>query len=234
MQNSEINELQIFLGAGILNSGCGLYLPRFYGNVALAADTGEHPPLQYGGGTYSERDAKAAFYITSVLGHVLDLDKIQLEEASDFTPDAGLAHKTAFLFGSRSNQVTIWATEKLPESGFFKFNFGDRWEIKCKDGTVYSILDPSKLEQGAYKNQTDYGVISRMKVPETGERLFVIAGLGSRATEGCGHYFSHHWRELFQRFGNNDFAVILKFSPPLDPEKYEPVAWFGDTADLGS
>ena len=228
MEHSEISELQAFLGAGVLNSGCGLYLPRFSGKVALTADAGAPLPLQYAGGTYSERDAKAAFYITSVLGHLLDSDKIQLEEASDFTPDSGFAHKTAFLFGSRSNQVTMWATEKLPESGFFRFKFSGMWQIICRDGKVYELPDPSKLEQGAYANQTDYGVISRLSVPETGERLFVIAGLGSRATEGCGHYFSRHWRELFQRYGDNDFAVILEFSPPLDPKQYEPVAWFGD------
>lgn len=228
MENNEINELQSFLGAGVLNSGCGLYLPRFSGRVNLATSTSAPSPLQYAGGTYSERDTKAAFYITSVLGHILDSDKIQLEEVSDFTPDSGLAHKTAFLFGSRSNQVTIWATESLPTSRFFKFEFGDMWRIQCTDGSVYETPDPSKLEQAAYTNQTDYGVICRLSVPETAEPLFVIAGLGSRATEGCGHCFSHHWRELFQRFGNNDFAVVLEFSPPLDPEKYKPIAWFGD------
>ncbi len=233
MEHSEINELQAFLGAGVLNSGCGLYLPRFSGKVALTADTSAPSPLQYGGSTYSERDARAAFYITSVLGHLLDSDKIQLEEASDFTPDSGLAHKTAFLFGSRSNQVTMWATENLPESALFKFEFGERWQIKCKDGSIYELPDPSKLERGAYANETDYGVISRLTVPETGERLFVIAGLGSRATEGCGHAFSRHWRQFFQRYGDNDFAVIFRFSPPLDPEKYEPIAWFGEEAHIG-
>jgi hypothetical protein len=228
MEYSEINDLQAFLGAGILNSGCGLYLPRFSGKVALAAGPSAPLPLQYAGGTYSERDAKAAFYITLVLGHILGSDKIQIEEASDFTPGSGLAHKTAFLFGSRSNQVTIWATENLPTHKFFSFNFGDMWQIKCSNGSIYEIPDPSKLEQGAYTGQTDYGVIGRLSAPENGEHFFVIAGLGSRATEGCGHYFSHHWRELFQRFADKDFAVILKFSPPLDPQKYEPIEWFGD------
>jgi hypothetical protein len=127
--------------------------------------------------------------------------------------------------------VTRWATENLPESKFFEFKFGEHWQIKCKDGSVYSIPDPSKLEPGAYANQTDYGVVSRLSVPGTGERLFVVAGLGSRATEGCGHYFSHHWRELFQQYGKDDFAVVLKFSPPLDPASYEPVAWFGEESN---
>ena len=231
MEHAEISELQTFLGDGILTSGCGLYLPRFSGKVELAADPSAPQSLRYGGGTYSERDAKAAFYVTSVLGHVLDSDKIQLEEVADFSPASGLPHKTAFLFGSRSNRVTRWATENLPESSLFEFEFGERWQIKCKDGSVYSMPDPSKLETGTYSLETDYGVVSRLSVKGTGERLFVLAGLGSRATEGCGHYFSRHWRELARSYGDNDFAVILKFQPPLDPTKYEPIAWFGEKAN---
>lgn len=230
MEQTEISELQTFLGAGVLTSGCGLYLPRFSGKVELASDSNAPPSLRYGGGTYSERDAKAAFYVTSVLGHVLDSDKIKLEEVAEFTPASGLAHKTAFLFGSRSNRVTKWATENLPESKFFEFEFGDNWQIKCTNGSVYSMPDPSKLEPGAYASKTDYGVVSRLSASGTGERFFVLAGLGSRATEGCGHYFSRHWRDLSRSYGDNDFAVILKFQPPLDPTKYAPVAWFGEKA----
>jgi hypothetical protein len=231
MDYSKINELQEFLGANILTHGCNLYLPKFQGKVVSTTGSGGALPLQYPGGTYSERDAKAALHITSVLGQVLDSDKINLENTSEFTPSFDLFHKTAFLFGSRSNNLTIWATQNLPANKFFKFVFGDRWEIQCENGPTYSLPDPSKLERGEYANQTDYGVISRLTVPESNERLYVIAGLGSRATEGCGYYFSNHWRELFQKYGSNDFAVILKFSPPLDPEKHKSIAWFGDTVN---
>ena len=229
MQYSDTNELQEFLGADILNYGCSLYLPKFFGGGTLKTDSRSPQSLEYAGSTYSERDAKAAFHITSVLGHILDLDKIKLEDISDVMPGLDQTHKTAFLFGSRSNKLTIWATENLPTNDFFKFSFGDRWEIRCKDGSVYSIPDPSKLDRGQYTDETDYGVVSRLSIPNSKERLFVIAGLGSRATEGCGYYFSNHWQELFQRFGNNDFAVILKFTPPLTPENHEPIAWFGDS-----
>jgi len=231
MEYSNTNELQEFLGANILNHGCNLYLPRFLGEVVSTTSSSAALPLQYPGGTYSERDAKAAFHITSVLGQVLDSGKISFENISDFTPSFDLLHKTAFLFGSRSNNLTIWATENIPANKFFKFVFGDTWEIQCENGKTYSMPDPSKLDRGQYTNQTDYGVISKLSVPGSEEHLFVIAGLGSRATEGCGYYFSNHWQKLFQRFGNNDFAVILKFSPPLAPEKHKPIAWFGDTSN---
>jgi hypothetical protein len=71
--------------------------------------------------------------------------------------------------------------------------------------------------------QTDYGVVARFRGMRN--RLFVIAGLGSRATEGCGYYFSHHWLALSKRFQEDDFAVVLRFPPPLDPVHCEPVAW---------
>jgi hypothetical protein len=230
MQQQELNNLQKFLGPEAMNSGCSLYLPKFLGEVKLTPAPNSMSPLGYAGGTFSERDTKAALYITSVLGHVLESDKIQMEEAAEFAPVVGLPHETAFLFGSRSNQVTVWATENLPTRKFFKFEFGSEWKIICEDQRVFSTPDPSKLPRSSYASQNDYGVVARLSHSLTGEKVFVIAGLGSRATEGCGYYFSQHWQELFQKYGENDFAMVLKFNPPLDPRKCEPVAWFGDEA----
>lgn len=220
--------LQTFLGPEVLTSGCSLYLPKFAGMVHLADDSIPPVSFSYPGGTFSERDTKAALYITSVLGHILESDKIEVKETSGFVPTAGLPDKTAFLIGSRSNEVTIWATEHLPTRKFFTFRFGANWEIVAEDETIFSTPDPSTLSRDAYGNQTDYGVVARISDSAGEEQVFVIAGLGSRATEGCGYYFSRHWQELSKKYGSNDFAVILKFTPPLDPTRCEPVAWFGD------
>lgn len=220
--------LQTFLRSEVLTSGCSLYLPKFTGNVILEDDSSPTVGLTYPGRTFSDRDTKAALYITSVLGQVLESDKIELKETSGFEPVGGLPDKTAFLFGSRSNEITIWATENLPTRKFFTFRFNDNWEIVCEDGKTFSTPDPSALSRDSYSSQTDYGVVARISDSAGEEQVFVIAGLGSRATEGCGYYFSRHWRELFTKYGSNDFAVILKFNPPLDPKRHEPVAWFGD------
>jgi len=225
MEVQDIAKLQTFLGPNVINLGCSLYLPKFLGSVHLKSDP-LPASLQYGGETFSERDTKAAFYITSILGQVVDSDKIKLAEASQFVPSA--LNSTAFVFGSRSNEVTLWATENLPVRKFFRFEFGNEWKIVCEDGRTFSMKDPSTLNHDSYSTQTDYGVISRISDAASGERVFVIAGLGSRATEGCGYYFAHHWEELFQKYGENDFALILQFTPPLDPLRCEPVAWFGD------
>jgi hypothetical protein len=234
MQQQDMTNLQKFLGSEAMASGCALYLPRFLGEVNLSTAPGSTVSLQYTGGTFSERDSKAALYITSVLGHVLESDQIKMEEASEFAPVVGLPHKTAFLFGSRSNQITVWATENLPIRKFFRFQFGPDWKIICEDQREFSTSDPSKLTKDSYASQLDYGVVARLSQATAGEKVFVIAGLGSRATEGCGYYFSRHWRELFQKYGENDFALVLKFQPPLDPRKCEPVAWFGDEANVQS
>ena len=228
MEVQDIAKLETFLGPNIANMGCSLYLPKFRGSVELKQEPYASSTLQYGGETFSERDTKAAFYVTSMLGQVVDSDKIKLEKASRFVPVTPRVNTTAFVFGSRSNQVTLWATENLPVRKFFTFKFGEKWEIICEDGQTFSMTDPSTLSHDSYETQTDYGVVSRISDPLSGERVFVIAGLGSRATEGCGYYFAHHWKELFQKYGENDFALILKFTPPLDPLHCEPVAWFGD------
>src|SRR5688572_15925109 len=127
MQQQDILKLQAFLGSDLITSGCSFYLPKFLGKTNLVEAAGSNLPLSYAGATFSERDTKAALYITSVLGHVLETDKISLEEASGFAPIAGLPHKTAFLFGSRSNQVTMWCIENLPIRKFFRFKFEDDW-----------------------------------------------------------------------------------------------------------
>jgi hypothetical protein len=51
--------------------------------------------------------------------------------------------------------------------------------------------------------------------------VFIIAGLGGRATEGCGYFFLRNWNDLFKKFGRSDFAVILKFPSPFALERSE-------------
>lgn len=212
MSPLETGELRKFLGAGTLSR---VVVPRFTGPVALEQDD-----LHYPGNTFSDRDARAAMYVASLLGCVIKSDRIRIE-----APDAANAlnnNGPCFLIGSRSNSVTlrVLANEAAP---LFSFQFGESWTISTRDGTQYSLPDPSLLDRSAYTAQTDYGVVARLH--GQGHRQFVIAGLGSRATEGCAYYFSKHWRDLSKRFKNSDFAVVLRFPAPLDPAHCEPVDW---------
>mgnify|MGYP000583698694 CR=1 FL=1 len=213
MQANEYTELRSFIGSTSVNAGCNLFLPAFSGPVSLS-----QPALQYPGGIFSERDAKSALYVSSLLGQVFEYDQVQVEEAKNNPLPIG----TSFLFGSRSNQITQWVLQNQVGSKLFNFNYGADWQIVGKDGRVFSLTDPSTLSRAAYEQKTDYGVVSRVSTFEG--QCFVIAGLGGRATEGCGYYFARNWKSLFQKYGQQDFAVILEFSPPLDPKKSKVVA----------
>jgi hypothetical protein len=231
MTLTETDQLRRFLGADAEGAGFGLFLPQFEGSVALRAESpgpfaGAPEPLTYPGHTFSERDARAAFYVLGLFGQAVGDDRIEVGDASRFSPEAGLK-PTTFLFGSRSNQATPWATRPPALGKFFDFTFGPEWSIRCKDGTAYSLPDPSRLDAASYVGKTDYGVIGRFYSAETKAHVFLVAGLGSRATEGCGYYLARHWRELDRKYPSGDFAVVLKFPPPLDPKTSEAVRWFG-------
>jgi hypothetical protein len=133
-----------------------------------------------------------------------------------------------FLFGSRSNQGAQWATADKALGKFLHFDFGRTWSIHCTGGRVFSLRAPDKLSRDEYEQETDFGVIGRLQDTETHSHIFLIAGLGSRATEGSGYYLAQHWSDLARTFGGNDFAVVLKFPPPIDPKKSEEVVAFDD------
>jgi hypothetical protein len=217
--------LRRFVGDDVAQNGCLFYLPEFCGN-ALLNSSGAVPPLQYSGRTFSERDARAAFYVSAMLSYVVDPDRIHLEATVTFEPARGLS-QSAFLFGSRSNAVTLWALRTRAPRKFFDFAFGPFWQILCADGRVFSIPDPSINSATAYAAHTDYGIIEKFHDSIAGVDVFVIAGLGSRATEGCGYYLAHYWRALYQRFGTDGFGVVLEFPPPVEPKLSKPVVWLG-------
>jgi hypothetical protein len=214
---TEKDKLKHFLST----STAWLVLPHFAGTVALENDSSS--PLSYQGRTYSDRDARAALYVTSLLGQVLDSERIRFGEEKSFA-ETDVAGKTYFLFGSRSNRATRRILGKV-SSKLFRFQFGANWEIHSAEGSVYSLPDPSRLDREAYTGKTDYGVVARLSLPSSATSVFLFAGLGSRATEGCGYYFSRNWQDLSERFEESDFAVILKFPPPLTPDRFEAVEW---------
>jgi hypothetical protein len=223
--SADESALRRFLGDDIVQRGCIFYLPEFCGNAFLDSG-GVLPPLQYPGRTFSERDARAAFYVSSILSRVVDPEHIHVEGTVGFEPARGLS-RSAFSFGSRSNAVTLWALRTRAPRKFFDFAFGPTWQILCENGSVFSISDPSGRTAAAYAAHTDYGIIERFHDTAYGVEVFVVAGLGSRATEGCGYYLAHNWHTLFQRFGTNDFGLVLEFPPPVEPKQSKPVLWLG-------
>lgn len=205
--------LRRFVGADLPSPKCYFMLPHFKGGVSLENSGMSPEPLSYGGFTFAERDSRAAFYVHSLVAPVFDAENIAIEPATSgrqVTP-------TAFLFGSRSNMLT---QELLQGSGqsLFHFEFGNSWKICC-NGMEFAMPDPSQVKDPAqYENTTDFGVVARFRT--LGESpVFVIAGLGGRATEGSARFFVKNWSQLATTFGEDDFAEVLQFDPPFQLER---------------
>jgi hypothetical protein len=225
------SQLAGFLGVQKENEHALLFLPRFAGAVKLESEPGS-APLRYPGHTFSERDTRAAFFVQAMLGSVLDPSRIRLEDATGTDSDRidALGAGSVFLFGSRSNPLTQWALANRAPSKFFEIDFGNDWTIRTRDGKTFSTPDPSNLKQEEYCSHADYGVMARFFDPLAGMTFFILAGLGGRATEGCGQFLAENWQVLAQEYEDQDFAVVLEFSPPVDPSNYVKVAQYSQAA----
>lgn len=62
----------------------------------------------------------------------------------------------------------------------------------------------------------DFGIIEKIVDAEGGRVFFVIAGLGSRGTRGCGWWLARNWDTLVNEFGGGEFGVVLQFPAGLD------------------
>jgi hypothetical protein len=201
---------------------CVLYLPPFRGDALLDSGRAQASPLHYPGKTYSHRDARAALYVSSLVSRILDPENISVEDATaeSTLPGSG---EVAFLFGSRSNVLTQRAAEASELRRLFRFDFGTLWTIEF-GGAIFAIPDPSQLDENSYRLQTDYGLIVRYFDPAKHAAIFILAGLGDCATEGCGYFLARNWEALSERFHERDFALLLKFPPPTDPKRFQVAA----------
>jgi hypothetical protein len=216
------DQLAQFLALSPESGRCVLYLPQFRGDALLDTGGTQASPLHYPGNTYSHRDARAAFYVTSLLSQILDPENISVENAraESALPGPG---QTAFLFGSRSNVLTQRVAEATELRRLFRFDFGPLWKIEF-GGEVFAIPDPSQLDEASYRLQNDYGLIARSFDPATRAAIFILAGLGDCATEGCGYFLARNWHALFERFDGRDFALLLAFPAPTEPKRFQLVA----------
>jgi len=208
--------LRAFLQAHEAGRRFRLVLPEFSGPVVLSGNS-VASNLSYRGNTFAERDARAASYVQSLLDRIVDAGNVTVEPARPEIQQQDVA----FLFGSRSNCATQAALQNLHPS-LFQFEFTDTWTIQC-GGQRFSLPDPSTMDPASYAATDDYGVVARVQ-PLLGAPVFFIAGLGGRATEGCGYYFRENWQELAAKFGSADFAVVLRFPAPFDLARIECVA----------
>jgi hypothetical protein len=214
-------------GARQRATGFDFCLPRFEASLVEPAPLSGLPHTNFGypSSTFAERDARSAFHVMHTVASAVGDDDIRFTAPRDFMkPAAG--ERTAFVFGSRSNEAVNWLLDSKKGPHFIKFAFGDSWEIIGEGGRKFSIPDPSKLDRPTYTSMTDYGVVARLSHTRRKGAVFLIAGLGGRATEGCGLYLAREWTNLHRRFGQRDFAVVLEFPPPVEAHQHTEVACY--------
>jgi hypothetical protein len=218
-------DIRSFLRAGERSSGFDFCLPFFGASLAspapLSGAAGES--FGYPSSTFAERDARSALHVMHAVSAASSDEEIEFTPPRKFM-ERPAGTRTAFVFGSRSNEAAQWLLNLVDEPGLVSFEFGDSWAIIGADGRRFSIPDPSQLDRESYAALTDYGVVARLSPPGRNGAVFLIAGLGGRATEGCGLFLSRKWSDLQAKFGSRDFATILQFSPPVSPEQYTQIA----------
>jgi len=233
------NRIASLLGADIGQSRFGFILPAFGMGVhlddTLGVDVKPHgtyvfpsresaitvtvvppPPKTYvfPGDTHAREDVEAAAGVLGLLSQITEPATIGFyanrENRSDVT--------NWFLFGSRSNEIVANVhKEHYPR---FQFDYGTRWPGRwsledLKDGRVepkvYSVTAPDSLGKRDYAKQEDYGILQKVTVSSSKKVFFIVAGLGSRATRGCGSWLARNWDMLEQKYGAQDFGVVLHF-----------------------
>jgi hypothetical protein len=208
------------------DSSCALLLPSWI--MGLPGKAGEAANLKglegdqyyYRGPTFATADVSSAWSIANLVGSVLPPDKIQLRSNHD-VGNVIASHR--FVFGSQSSGILAGVLELFEPEFSFDYKPADApgyWVIRDqKNGNCYEIQKPNDLDYETYLGTTDYGVIQKF-TDKTSQRVyFLIAGLGSRATEGCGYFLRDHWEELLREFGNQDFGIVVKFPQNLGPQE---------------
>jgi hypothetical protein len=227
--------LREFLGSGKADIEIKLFLPEFSGETTIELSGEQNTPFKYRGRTFSVRDTRAAFHILTLYGSIGKTGNVQLRSSNSFDSlkdNSGLN----FLIGSRTNKATLWAADQKARGRFFHFDFGKQWGIHCVGGKYFSIPNPANIDDETYATSTDYGVICRLSGTVSNAPLlsnsadsigsyFIVAGLGNRATEGCGYYLARNWEEIYKKYGTDEFTLILEFPPPINPEISHPLLW---------
>jgi len=207
------NNLNAFLSSET-ESKFALLLPTFRLGVPLGEKEATAPEdglYRFPGETFARSDAESALYIRQLLGEIAPPESISIYSQVEGVKPEYTHH---FLFGSKSNPKVSGVLNAFSKKLSFDYAAGPQkktWVLKdIEFGHEYSIEAPNKLGN-KYSETVDYGVIQKIK--RDSKVFFLIAGLGSRATKGCGYYLLQNWP---QHVAEDEFAILLRFPASLD------------------
>jgi len=215
-------EIRTFIGASHPSEPMKLWIPTFRstgGGVPSPADKS----FSFPGRVSSFRDIIALSYIFARIDDVQTNDSIRIVSATDtHTSEHELG--ISFIIGGRSNPMTLDVLASKTVKNFFKLECHTEWKILCNGGgVVYSIRNPGEMTKTEYENSVDYGFIQKT-YNKRNKALFIVSGLGSRATAGCGLFFYDNWHELYEKYGSEPFGIVIKF-PPERLKERPSIVW---------
>jgi hypothetical protein len=189
--------------------------------VPITVSVKPHGTFVYPGETYARDDVESAREIESLLFQIAGPQDVRLYPSPE---GPGVTHW--FLFGSLSSRYVTTVLKTY--SPRFEFRYlADSWCLDELDADG-KVIEPTnkvqalyRLGQRDYANQPDIGIIEKITDPHSGTLFFIIAGLGSRATRGCGLYLASKWKRLLADYGSRDFGVILEFPAGMPPDYAE-------------
>lgn len=177
-----------------------------------------NPPETYvfSGDTYAREDVESAADVLGLVLRVAHPSDVGFYKSAE--DHSAVSHW--FLFGSRSNKIVASVLQNY--SPRFNFRYTEAaWFLEELDAEgkviepINRITAPNHLDWQQYEQHEDLGIIEKITDADNKRVFLIIAGLGSRATRGCGWYLARRWENIVNQVGGNDFGIILHFPAGL-------------------
>lgn len=155
---------------------------------------------------------------------------IDVEAATDALNILGQAGRTANIAWRRvTTDYAIWDEPMICVGGSFKT---DQILSLCRPTFLtYSAAGTSFAVQAGptftADNDHDYGLVARLRHPETDVSCIVLVGFGMAGTAAAGNFLRRRAPHLARLYGSRSFAVILRAGWRDGPAAAIPV-WMSD------
>lgn len=179
--------------------------------------------FHYLGVMLAQTDVKAALYVLRLLQHVVPIESVALREAGTREEDDA-THQ--FYFGSRSH-ANVQGLLRVDSDFRLHYKheaFDGCWLIEDRRRKkAYVVEAPYRLQSREFHQRDDFGLIEKIVDSQTGRVFFVLAGLGDRATLGCGYFLWDRWEQLLKLHPTGSFAQLLHVPGSLLPSHARPI-----------
>jgi len=124
----------------------------------------------------------------------------------EFSPGQHLAENVVSCGAGTYNAISYYYLNQ--DRAFYSFGRGEDG-VRVLRFHGESTLDFAALGRASHN---ELACIQRFKDPESGNRVFICAGIGSGTTYGAVDYLVSHWNQLRRRYRDREFGLCLSFA----------------------